>query len=574
MKSWLFILFCLLPPLVGATTYYVDFASGNNASAGTSQGTAWKNFPGTALNYDFSTFITGSGWPAGKIQPGDIIKVKSGTTYQTNGGFGMVRISTTHYSTAATVANPILIQRDTTWSSGAVTFDGTGMDIPTSGFGLFHATIGGITWDGVTTEGFVFQNSPWRGLSSYTTASRVEGISAYYCLFYNCGTATPDDGTAATEGSIAMNNVTNGVVAYCRINGNGRHMNGIAFSDGGFWANNVFIHDCVITNHNCTDVVSGDWGIGVKCYNGSITVSNCTLAYNFKGADNGLHNDGIDQTYKYISNLIYSNFQAGLNGNGGAVLGRTNIETFYEINNTIHGNGTYGSYFYGGEMYLYIIGNLFHNNNIDDIFDGANLVANNSSDGLEQAVFFVRAYNNIFYKQGGGVTRWNFQCQRWKIGSLPTNLTYEWDWNCFVQASSEPFAYIGSFVGASDNTAEFFYGANGPGHASGNWYDYYGGTAVAPTNGSLGHFHSDVHSKGTGASDTNLPPFLNPTINDYSLTTTYPGTNLTARSWYISEMGNSADGTARYNWDIGPNDVSLFILRRGPQKIRGVRFNK
>jgi hypothetical protein len=156
-------------------------------------------------------------------------------------------------------------------------------------------------------------------------------------------------------------------------------------------------------------------------------------------------------------------------------------------------------------------------------------------------------YNNIFYKPTAGAGSNNFQMKFFK--STVSDYSLMSDYNSWVQNTLEVFTMWGANSG-SDQTCNFNYGTNGPGHSSGNWYAQYGCTTSPPANGT-GHYHQDAHSKGTGATDTTLPPFTNVKGNDYTLTAHYAGTNLSTQPWYIPEMGTDRNRKTRTNWDIG-----------------------
>ena len=68
-----FIFLLLLCANVNATTYYVDFASGNDANAGTSTSLAWQHPPGSTLATSTAASIT--------VQPPDTVLFHGGVTY-------------------------------------------------------------------------------------------------------------------------------------------------------------------------------------------------------------------------------------------------------------------------------------------------------------------------------------------------------------------------------------------------------------------------------------------------------------------------------------------------------------
>src|SRR5258707_309243 len=75
--AWLSLLVPLLsslPQAAQAATYYVDFASGNDASNGTSMSTPWKRSPGDG---------EATGNPRAKVLgPGDTVLFRGGVVYR------------------------------------------------------------------------------------------------------------------------------------------------------------------------------------------------------------------------------------------------------------------------------------------------------------------------------------------------------------------------------------------------------------------------------------------------------------------------------------------------------------
>lgn len=103
----------LLASRVGATTFYVDPATGNDANAGTSTGAAWRSPPGTRLpgNTDYwgAFGLWGSISQSNKIKCNDIILLKGGST-QTSTQGGAWLISPDYYTRGCTATNPITIR--------------------------------------------------------------------------------------------------------------------------------------------------------------------------------------------------------------------------------------------------------------------------------------------------------------------------------------------------------------------------------------------------------------------------------------------------------------------------------
>jgi len=95
--------------LAGAATYYVDFAGGSDAAAGTSTGTAWKHCRGDAN----ATGTAGTG----SLAAGDTVNFKGGVRY-----YGLI------YTYAGTLGSQLTYQGDAAahgWGTGKAIIDGS-----------------------------------------------------------------------------------------------------------------------------------------------------------------------------------------------------------------------------------------------------------------------------------------------------------------------------------------------------------------------------------------------------------------------------------------------------------------
>ena len=534
-----------------AATYYIDFNNGSDAAAGTSTATAWKTIPGTrnTANTDWqSTSWGGVINSSNKVPAGTVFKLKSGTTQDSSNG-GMILFSSTYYNANYSLSNPVIVQRDTTWGTGTVTFNGNGIILGGSGFGILHFQVGGFRIDGVVTDGILVENSPYDGISQYGAgANHIVGMDVQYVKFFNNGTSySGDDGNAA--GQLQILDATGGTIRYCNFDGNGRSINGIKTGETGVhYVDGLVIDHIVSHDHYGTD----DCGMGIKTHSTSATISNSELYNNWKGSDNGDKTPGFSPILKFINNSVHDNVESGINANGGVEAGNhvTDTITVYMINNIFYNNGLRGTNFYGGNLTAYFVHNIYDNNGTSGTYEDCNIMFHNNL-GTDEGVVNAYLYNNIFYKPAHNYNL--FQAIWWVNKQVGTNyispINIYSDYNSWVQRSSEDFSMWGGFNG-DEETISFPYGANGPGHTSGNWYNFYGGSATVPTY-ALGHYHADAHSKGIGASDATLPLFTNRTTHDYTLTTNYAGTDLSSKPWYISEMGVDRNGRARSSWDIG-----------------------
>ena len=141
----------------------------------------------------------------------------------------------------------------------------------------------------------------------------------------------------------------------------------------------------------------------------------------------------------------------------------------------------------------------------------------------------------------------------WFVPTYATNiniLTIDSDYNGYKQGGSTYFCMWAYYT--TGQAKNYSFGANGPGHAAGQYQTEYSNstTAPPPANGT-GHFGCEVHSVGTGCVDTTVPPMTSPTTQVFTLTGAYSGTSLAAKSWHITEMDTDYTGKARTAWTIG-----------------------
>lgn len=110
-----------------AAVYYVDPATGDDASAGTTQAAPWKTVPGTRTAADggFLQVRWGAIGPTNRIRPGDVVELKAGATMTAAVG-GRLVVDGTYYDDGTPEA-PITIRVSATWGSGPFTIDCTGM---------------------------------------------------------------------------------------------------------------------------------------------------------------------------------------------------------------------------------------------------------------------------------------------------------------------------------------------------------------------------------------------------------------------------------------------------------------
>lgn len=141
MKRLTALLICLP---ASAATYYVDPATGNNANAGTSTGTAWAELPGTVGG-------TGAGWV--QLVNGDTVLVKGGSANNCQ-----MKFTPTWYAGSDAYGSIIVRSGDlhsTPWGTGRAIIDG--QSTRTYGVWLTGSLADG-TLKGITLDGFEVRN--------------------------------------------------------------------------------------------------------------------------------------------------------------------------------------------------------------------------------------------------------------------------------------------------------------------------------------------------------------------------------------------------------------------------------
>lgn len=551
---------------LAAAEYFFDLDAGVDSNTGTSQGSPWKTPPGARNVGDTADAQTSWGGgtisSANKVQPGDTLKFKPGTTWSSADG-GKLMINSTYYSTSATESNPITFQCDTSWAAGVVTINGSGVTDGGSGFGIFHSTISGIIYDGNgITNGITIANSPHNGVSDYAS-SYTEGPYLKYCMLTNCGTAYASSPTS-DDAAIRFRMGSKKKVENCTILGNLNNNNGICFGDGNSgstirttwdaWVKNTYIRD-----QEGTD----DDGIAIKGFNSQITVTNCTVTNCYKGIDMGEYNGGGQSNFVYkVLNSSFIGNAFGINMN---IVGDcTNKADFSATANfTISGNvvansSEKGCNIYGGPYNLYFVNNTFTNNG-SAAFGGSSLTITPQNGGCSGApvadphVIRVYFYNNICDKPATS-SDCNLEVQTYRL--VDNDFSFESDYNAWFQKASEDVVWW-SDLGPGEappgaNNTTYAYGANGIGQTSGNWYSWYSYDTTAPTVGGIGHFHADSHSKGTGSSVSTTAPSYGA---NYTLSAAYSGTSISSQPWYnATDMGTDRNGVTRGSdgtWDMG-----------------------
>lgn len=541
---WLML--CLLSlPCLGAT-YYVDFDGGSDANSGTATNAAWKTIPGTRTT-DGTAFLTnqwGSFTSSARVPDNTTFSVKSGTTHDgSKGGYVWMAVGSGHfYDNGCT---NLAIEVNSAWGSGPTVIDGAGM---TAGIALMLIQI-----DGVHIQGFTIQNAQVDGIQfkeRLGTGEMITNIAAISMVFTNNGLQATNDLTGSGLGHLAVKHAYGVTISNCAFEGNGHWLNGLLMGESHKLVQSATVVNCFARNH-IGDLPNNDSGIGFKALNGQVTFSNCVSTNNLKGFDCGeINGDNNPITYTIVNCQAKSNIWGiGLNAVAAAYAGAVN---FYVINSLVESNAIRGVNAYAGPFNLHVVHNVFaHNGGLSgsNSDDGQMRITPNS--GSDSQTILAHVYNNALICDASAPTA--MSCAYFEPAT--NNFTLDFDWNGYASAAgSNFFLWSYNYNGPTSQASSYAFGTNGPGHSSGGWYTNYGKTATPPTLGT-GHYHCDPNSKGSGASDTTLPP-LNAL---YFPTNHYAGTNLSAQSWYIAAMGTDRAGRTRASWDIGAYEYWPYI---------------
>lgn len=559
MKQLLFLVL-FVAQIASAATYYVDFDGGSDAANGTSTGTAWKNIPGTRNAADSADIAAtfGSFTTSAKVPAGTTFKLKSGTTHDSTDG-GIIKITSDWYDNASS-GSPTTFQVDTSWGSGAVTIDGTGI---TADIALVLVQRNGIIIDGSTTDGLIIRDSERDGIQFKEQAgssAALSGVTVWNTKFLANCTISTSDATGSGLGQLSVRRADGVDIWNCNVDANNMWCNGFLMGESTYFVTNAVIR--ASTTRNCRgDTADNDSGIGVKAFNSFLTITNHITSGNLKGFDLGEQNGGgAPINYRVIACTVSNNWQgANFNGprapNAGAI-------NFYVINSLIVSNVNKGLRAYAGPFNLHVVHSVFDNNGGNDTSGEGCSIHYTADTNTETNAIVARIYNTITRRSGAATFVVPY--------AVATNqITLDADYNSYEKRASEAFCKWSYYQAPAQDYA---FGANGPGKSSGDWFtEYY--TTTTQVGRGTGHFGADANSKGTDANDTTLPSFVDVTTHDYTLTAAYAGTDLSGKSWYIAEMGFNRDGSARTWWDMGMQDYNRVTpLTVTGRKLKGVKL--
>lgn len=279
--AWVSLLLLLLVMPVHAATYFADFSAGNDASAGTSTGTAFKHCPG-----DVNATGTAA---ATTLAAGDTVIFKGGVSYvlAVSGSFDCIDLNWN-----GTAGSPI------TYDGNSAGTWGTGKAIITDNFANHGAEVwipfyGGGNRTGLTFRNLAFQNIGGSASLPADPGSPVARNSAV-CIFINGG-------------------ATSCIVRDCSFAGIGysfhqKPMDAASISGGGVTVlncNSLTITNCSFTRMNIGCEMAANSLIN------NLTIANCTFTDSMRWPIDLLPNASgatIDNVYIH-HNQFYDHWQ-------------------------------------------------------------------------------------------------------------------------------------------------------------------------------------------------------------------------------------------------------------------------
>lgn len=553
-------------------TYYIDTTSGNDSNSGLSQGAAWKTLPGTrnAANTAFVSAAWGAITTSNKIPVGTVFKIMSGSNFNSTFA-GHILIDPQYYTdtTVTSHGEALSIERDETWGSGAVVFDGAScISSANNTGGHFECRINGVSFDGKTSNGINIRNGTKSGIY---WRERVDNTRMNWCRvmnvkFFNNGTINVDDNDGASTGGIRLRKCKDVYISNCIFDGDGNWLCGIVTGDSGnnadpqWCCENATIVDCEAYGH--VGGVLDDSGIGFKNMNPvNVTYLRCVSHDNLKGWDNGEQHPGsgtnVYDPSIFISAKIINceayNCTWGMSANG-AKASVPNTIKFWFINCIIRDISFHGGNVYSGPLevaYVHCvfanIGTGAYNGSGEDC--ALNVQNDNTTDFWQVTchvynciVFAMRdcpwvTLYDTNYSGGGGLT-WDFDYVTYVQDTAASARWCQWSY------SNVPAGTLRQFTWAE---------AVGAGTA---WATTYGKDATVPTSPGTGHFGCDINSYKILGGDAERATFWADAVN-FVPSVNRLGLNLTSKPWYVPEIGIDRNGNPRTTWRNGLYDVAV-----------------
>ncbi len=374
----------IMPSLLLSATYYVDPLAGNDTRNGVSRASAWKTIPGT-YKLDNSGFLFVPGAPTGwaKINAGDVIKIRSGTTI-----LNKLVIDATWYNNG-TSSTPILITRDDTWGTGSVTFEGSQQSLEFWDTMVLVWSRDYVQIDGVSTDGIVIQNANGAGFQGTGTSESVKmkGLTVKNVKFFN-----------NEKFNVILQRCDSFHFENIDIDGNRRDTNasgGFMIGGGSYGCSNGRLVNCRSYNHGDTP---GSQGGGTEARIGfwltnsvNITYENCVAHDNEgHGFDAGVVGNPPSvraDNIKYVNCEAYNN-SVGFSSNLDDIPGAAR---FWYINSISARNYAGWMVYNGASSHIY---NCLTTGNRWGIYIDSLAYVNR--------ITFIEMKNTIFYKNSRG----------------------------------------------------------------------------------------------------------------------------------------------------------------------------
>ena len=379
MKQFLFLIFLALSQS-GATSYYIDYVNGNDASAGTATTVPWKHAPGDENATAAARSTT--------LKPGDTVVLKGGGAY-----YGSITVRW-----RGRQGSPIVYDGNSSgkWGSGKAIIDGAMTQL----YGFFS--------DDPSMAFVVIRNFEIRNMAYNATMPWGSGKGVFFnainngivtgCFSHNIGYWNNDGSHVPSGNGIKMLLAGYCIVTGCEITNCG---------ESGIWLDGA--ENCAITGNNVHDSVT--WGIdlsggGRLCANNTISDNTVHDLYQFdngfwKGAGDPPHQDfifirmgnGTHPVNNIVErNLLYNNHN--FTDFGGTAMTFLSYADSTVIRNNIYINAhSYSTVFFGWTS----TGTKFYNNTIYCPRTGAvRLETNGNND--ERNNIFVCSSSGIIYE--------------------------------------------------------------------------------------------------------------------------------------------------------------------------------
>lgn len=421
-----------------ATTYFIDPQTGSDSNAGTSQGAPWQTLPGTRTvsNSGFKQAAWGSITTAAKVQPGDILELKAGSTMSSTQG-GRLLIDAQYYS-HGTAGSPITIRVSSTWGSGAFSYNGAGITVP-----AFNGLVAITQRDHVHVRGadatrrLRLLNAPGDWAMQVFGSSGTHQVGSQLAWL---------DLTDSAKGGLNISYANDWTVTDSLATDNGT----VGFAVGGIADENS--HSGSFTR--CTASGNGALGAGSGIQHGfalyagtNITYTHCIAHSNVRdGFDFGTSTNSNPHSATVLNSQSYDNGEDGYGTNGGSAA--NNVSTY--INSVAFNNVQAGWHLYSGAT-AFVYHSVAHHNGDQTAFGGNFMIYSESPFATSATIrnsigYKPKAYANVYsYTSGGLATTIDSDYNLWVPRASNTETFAETPFGTAFTYTAPP-----SWVGAHD----------------------------------------------------------------------------------------------------------------------------